>query len=801
MQRRYRGSRNHWRQRTALAAAVAACFAGNFVLANPTGPAVAQGQASFAQQGNTLTVTNTPGTVINWQGFSIAGNEIARFIQQSQSSSVLNRVVGINPSAILGTLQSNGRVFLVNPNGITIGPGANIDVAGFMASTLNLSDADFLAGRMRFTQTPGAGSVVNHGTISTSAGGMVYLVGHDVQNSGIIRSPQGEILLAAGKSVELVDAQTPEVRVQLTAPDNQALNLGQLIAAGGRIGMYGTLVRNSGVASANTAVLGENGRIVFRAVKDVTLDAGSVTTANGPQGGSVVIQAEIGTTLVSGAVAATGSAGRGGSVQVLGQQVGLVGNASVDASGQAGGGSVLIGGDYKGGNAAVQNAGATFIGTNALVRADAGATGNGGRVIVWSDSVTRAYGLISARGGSLSGNGGFVETSSAGYLEATRAPDIAAPAGAGGTWLLDPYNIVIGTAASPGTFLDTDAGANANFVVTVPGAPSSLSPATIEAVLNAGANVIVDTTGVGLDAGNITVAQNVLKSAGVDSTLTLNAHNNISVDPGVSISSTTNKLNLVFNADQDTSGAGGVTIGAGALLSSNGGSISLNGPSGITLSGDITSAGGNIAFNHAATIAGAVDPVVSAGAGNIGFASTIDGGGRSLTTNNTGTLTLGGTISNMVDLTIQGGPSGVALPQTTLTGNLNLTSSGNITQSGALIVAGTLNLNSDTNAITATLTTTGNDFGTVSLASPTGSFTSASVTDDTNAMSIGGNAVTLSANAKGALTLTGGSYTTLNATSQTSLGQSGGVTAGTLNLNSDTNAITATLTTTGNDFG
>ncbi|MGP1609783.1 MAG: two-partner secretion domain-containing protein, partial [Burkholderiales bacterium] len=273
MQRCYRGLRNHWRQRTALAVAVAACFAGN-VLANPTGPAVVHGQATITAQGNTLTVTNAPGTVINWQGFSIAGNEIARFIQQSQFSSVLNRVVGINPSVLLGALQSNGRVFLVNPNGITIGPGAHIDVAGFLASTLNLSDADFLAGRMRFTQTPGAGGVANHGTINTSTGGMVYLVGQDVQNSGIIRSPQGEILLAAGKSVELVDAQMPEVRVQLTAPDNQALNLGQLIADGGRIGMYGTLIRHSGVASANTAVLGENGRIVVKAVKDVTLDAG-----------------------------------------------------------------------------------------------------------------------------------------------------------------------------------------------------------------------------------------------------------------------------------------------------------------------------------------------------------------------------------------------------------------------------------------------------------------------------------------------------------------------------------------------
>ena len=106
-----------WRRKL-LTLAVASCFAGELAYANPTGPSVAQGQASIATQGNVLTVTNTPGTVINWQGFSIASQELTRFLQQSAASTVLNRVVGVNPSTILGALQSNGRVFLINPNGI-----------------------------------------------------------------------------------------------------------------------------------------------------------------------------------------------------------------------------------------------------------------------------------------------------------------------------------------------------------------------------------------------------------------------------------------------------------------------------------------------------------------------------------------------------------------------------------------------------------------------------------------------------------------------------------------------------------
>src|SRR3978361_143730 len=105
-------------RRNLMAVAVAACFASRFVYANPVGPVVVSGQAAFATRGNHLLIRNTPGAIINWQQFSIQSNEATRFIQQSASSAVLNRVVGVDPSQILGTLQSNGRVFLINPNGI-----------------------------------------------------------------------------------------------------------------------------------------------------------------------------------------------------------------------------------------------------------------------------------------------------------------------------------------------------------------------------------------------------------------------------------------------------------------------------------------------------------------------------------------------------------------------------------------------------------------------------------------------------------------------------------------------------------
>jgi filamentous hemagglutinin family protein len=135
---------------TLISLAVASCFTASTALANPTGANVVRGTAAIHQAGNLLQITNSPNAIINWQSFSIGANEITRFLQQSSSSAVLNRVITQNPSTILGALQSNGRVFLINPNGILFGAGAQIDVAGLVASTLNMSDQDFLAGRPRF---------------------------------------------------------------------------------------------------------------------------------------------------------------------------------------------------------------------------------------------------------------------------------------------------------------------------------------------------------------------------------------------------------------------------------------------------------------------------------------------------------------------------------------------------------------------------------------------------------------------------------------------------------------------------
>lgn len=260
---------------------VAACFGAASTAAAPTLPKVVAGQASFSQEGNVFSITNTPGTIINWQSFSVNAGEITRFIQQSSDSAVLNRIVGQDPSQILGALQSNGKVFLINPNGVVFGRDSRVDVGGLVASTLNMTDADFLAGKMNFNGGPNAGSVRNEGAITTPGGGKVFLVAPNVENTGVITAPNGEVMLAAGRSVQLVDAGNPDLTVVVSAPGDQAINLGQVVANGGRIGIYGALVNQRGVVNANSATVGQDGKIVLKASRDIVLEQGSVTKAGG----------------------------------------------------------------------------------------------------------------------------------------------------------------------------------------------------------------------------------------------------------------------------------------------------------------------------------------------------------------------------------------------------------------------------------------------------------------------------------------------------------------------------------------
>ncbi|PKB21528.1 beta strand repeat-containing protein [Janthinobacterium sp. 64] len=548
-------------RRTALALVIAACF--NAAHANPVLPQVVHGQATFNQQGNLFTITNTPNTIINWQSFSVNPGEITRFLQQNAGSSVLNRITGQDPSKILGSLQSNGKVFLINPNGVLFGRDARVDVAGLVASSLALSNQDFLAGKMHFKAGEQAGAVINQGTIHAGSGGQILLIAPNVENSGIITAPNGDVLLAAGHSVQLADAANPDLRVVLSAPADQAINVGQIVAQGGRIGMAGALLNQRGVLNANSAMLGENGKIVLKASGKALLENGSITSA-------------------------TSAVGKGGEITVLGDQVGMQGNARADASGATGGGTVLLGGDYQGKNPAIVNARQVAVGKDATIAADAIQSGDGGKVIVWGNETARVFGSISARGGAASGNGGLVETSGHYLAVDGIRVDTSARRGKRGNWLLDPYDIEVVSGyqgqledfdefsdEASGTTIGADTISSASSTVTL--------QATHSISFNAGINMLDDAGLVAIAGENIYVYAPISTQRG-DVTLRANdaisnqangTGANVYLNAAISTSSGTVALS---GASIFSTGAGTVNVGNGKLiLKSNlaGGAIDL----------------------------------------------------------------------------------------------------------------------------------------------------------------------------------------------------------------------------------
>ncbi|MEO6986815.1 MAG: filamentous hemagglutinin N-terminal domain-containing protein [Paralcaligenes sp.] len=275
----------------------AALAFGSTTWALPTGGVVVQGGASYASDAaNTMTVKqSTDKAIINWQGFSIGSGETVRFQQPDASSVTLNRVVGSDPSAIMGNLNANGKVFLVNPNGVLFGQNASVNVGGLTASTLGIADTDFMAGNYQFSGTSKS-SVVNHGTINASDGGYVALLGANVSNQGTIVARLGTIALAAGSAVTLDVAGDKLLNVAVTqgAIDALAENGGLIKADGGRVlmttqaagSLLSNAVNNTGVIQAQT-IQNVGGTIkLLGGMQNGTVTAAGTLDASAPGGGN-----------------------------------------------------------------------------------------------------------------------------------------------------------------------------------------------------------------------------------------------------------------------------------------------------------------------------------------------------------------------------------------------------------------------------------------------------------------------------------------------------------------------------------
>ncbi len=536
----------------------------------PSGGVVTHGEAAIVQSGSSLLVTQSSrNAILNWNSFSVSGGASAHF--DNGSGATLNRVSGNLPTSIDGSLTATGSLYLVNAAGIAVGTGGMVRTGGsFVASTHDLSDADFLkGGDMVLSGTSKAG-IVNEGVIA-SLGGDVVLTARRVENKGTLLAPKGDVGLLAGYEVLLRDLATGDGKfaVRVGGTDTQVVNSGTISAVNAELRANGGNVHalagnTKGVITA-TGVKKQGGRIFLTAG-----EGGSVTVTQrivakpAPQrqaaakapaakkrpaastsGGVVRISADKVT--LGGEIDVSGDTMQGGSIiAVAKEQLELTAGAKLDVSG-ADGGTILLGGDYQGGAKAANTYWPEAIGTTQTTLVAAGATivangtsGVGGNVVVWGDGHTGFAGKISATGVT---RGGDAEVSGKATLAYNGTADLRASDGAFGTLLLDPYNITIvagsGGTVSGGTFTGA--------------ANSTLGATTLLAALNS-ANVTVSTGAAGSaggDAGTITV--NAALAWNTAATLRLEAANNIVLNNAI------------------TARAGGLTLSAGGTITTGAG--------------------------------------------------------------------------------------------------------------------------------------------------------------------------------------------------------------------------------------
>ena len=584
----------------------------------------------------------------SFEEFGLSEGEVANFLSNPNIENILGRVVGGNPSYINGMLQvwgGNSNLFLINPAGIVFGDAASLNVPGdFTATTatgIGFGDRELNSfGENSWGDLVGSpdglnfaasnpGSIVNTGNLAVSTGSNLGLFAGTVVNTGTLEAPGGNITLTAvpGESLVRLSAEGNVLALDVAAADSTSvpfipLSLPKLLTGG------------EAIAHASDITVNSDGTIGLR----------GANAQLHPQMGDAIVSGELG----------NGEWGIGNAemptIQVLGERVTLQ-DATLDASGVGGGGNIFLGGDRQG-LGTLPNASETFIDRHSTIAADALFDGNGGEIIVFAEETATIFGTLSARGGELGGNGGFIETSGRQNLVLDTIPDASAANGLGGTWLIDPTDITIVPIGL--TVGNNIVAANA-----------------ISLALSGGSNVILDTsTATGpAGAGDITLSPGafIRKIAGGEATLTLDADNDITLND--SITSISGELNIVLDAD------GSIDTGD-AVIDSNGGDITLTANASGVGNGELIV--GNEIFTHGGSLQ----------LSSLGNEGSLDvTAGKLFSTGNTINLAAGG------DLAV--GPIDSEGGDVTLTANSDATGEGELEISGDILAnGGRIELNS-----------------------------------------------------------------------------------------------------------
>jgi filamentous hemagglutinin family protein len=595
--------------------------------AGPEGGQIITGAGSITQVDKETRIQQASERLgIDWKSFDLNSDERVQFIQPTSSSIAINRILSNKGSLIQGRIDANGQVVLVNPNGIIFTKDASVNAGALVASGVQINDDDFLNSQITLNALEGGeGRVINAGLLNAATGGNVSLIGQYVENTGLISANLGSVNLAAGKEVVLTFEPNGLVGVKVTQAtlnnelgvDAALINSGEIKAEGGKVlltastskDIFSQAVNNGELKAAQSVAVHEDGSFTLGAGADVintgAIDVSSAAGKGGEavilgnninnsghvhadgkiQAGSVELNSTDKTEIKNnGTITANSTAGTGGDIKVLGEKVGLLDQATVEASGHTGGGQILLGGDQTGTNSLINNAQFSYVGSNAHASADATDSGSGGTLIVFAEDTARIYGSLSARGG-IDGRGGFVETSGLKRFDLYRAPDLSSISGLGGNWLIDPHNVVIDADSD----FDGSEFVNSNNIYTAKGTGTS-STSTIgwSALLSGGpANVQVVTTD-----GDITFKNSYYFSVGgtKNTSISFDAKGDIKFNAGLVVDSSKASGQPNANASDEslslTFNAGGVIDFNNTQFHTNGGNFTAK-----ATAGNITSTG------------------------------------------------------------------------------------------------------------------------------------------------------------------------------------------------------------------
>jgi len=644
------------------------CTVPGLVFAGPQGGQVVAGSASISNpDANTTLITQTSArTAIDWQRFNIGSQEYVQFVQPDASSVALNRVIGGDPSQILGNLSANGQVFLVNPHGVYFGQSATVDVGGLVASVRDISNENFMSGNYAFSKTLGSPDdvgIVNDGVITAKDGGYVVLMGDYVHNAGIIRARLGTVALAAGNSITMGVKGNGLVSVAIEKETLSKLagvnNAGQIMADGGRVLMTAkvandlidTAINNEGLVVANS--IAERDGVIFLTaaggdvVNSGTLDASAKDGSNA-DGGGVLVYSDKNVINAAGAkISATGDGSAdGGVVRViaannLDHQTG----ASIDVSSAGGqGGFVEVSG-----HGGLSIKGAVELGSGGSLLIDPAVLNINSGSAAPSASVTSAYAV----------GKGFIENK----LNTNNNVTLVASSSinAGGTYAISATGngdlaIKIGTIGGTGGILGASTstasggfncvsdgfclagGGTSGFYNFTSDPTGSVNLSTVTFNLAGGLNIAGGTTSGNVSVGGINAGGNVTITAGTDiniqgnisgagTSLKASAGNDIFVNGGIAAFGNALNAKVTLNADNNVNINSGVFLANNDLLlaankdGAGSGDVNIKGVSGTAITvltqGNLSVSGNNFKVSGASLSFAAADSQVNVLAGNL----------------------------------------------------------------------------------------------------------------------------------------------------------------------------------------